>query len=76
MRTVAGVDVVSRGSSHVLVTLTDERGRKHTFELARPLAEHLHWLLSVKQPLAVDQLLAPEEIAEQSGRGREERASE
>lgn len=76
MRTVAGVDVVSSGSSHVLVTLTDERGRKHTFELTRPLAEHLQWLLSVRQPLANDQLLAPEELAETAGGGREERTSE
>ena len=76
MRTVAGVDVVSRGSSHVLVTLKDEGGRKHTFELTRPLAEHLQWLLSLRQPLADDQLLTPEELAEQAGRGREERASE
>src|ERR687891_1080073 len=41
MRTVTGVDVVTRGSSHVIVTLTDEGGRKQTFELTRLLAEHL-----------------------------------
>jgi hypothetical protein len=76
MRTVAGVDVVPRGSSHVLVTLTDEGGRKHTFELTRPLAAHLQWLLSVRQPLADEQLLTPEELAERAGRGSEDRASE
>jgi hypothetical protein len=76
MRTVVGVDVVPRGGSHVLVTLTDEGGRKHTFEMTRPLAEHLQWLLSVKQPLAADAFLTPEEIHEQSGRGKEDRASE
>jgi hypothetical protein len=76
MRTVASVDVVSRGSSHVVVTLTDEGGRKHTFELTRLLAEHLQWLLSVRQPLAGDELLTLDEIAEQSGRGRDDRASE
>jgi hypothetical protein len=76
MRAVAGVDVVSRGSGHVLVTLTDEGGRKHTFELTRRLAEHLQWLLSVRYPPAADELLTPEEIAEHSARGQEDRASE
>ena len=76
MRTVTGVDVVTRGSSHVIVTLTDEGGRKQTFELTRLLSEHLQWLLSVRKPLAADELLTPEESADQSGRGKEDRASE
>ena len=69
MRTVAGVDVVPRGSSHVLVTLTDGGGRKHTFELTRLLAGHLQWLLSVRQPLADEQLLTPEGLAERAAPG-------
>jgi hypothetical protein len=58
------------------LTVTDERGRRRTFELPRLLAEHLQWLLSVKRPLAADQHLAPEESAEQPRRGEADRASE
>lgn len=70
------MDVRYLGRSAVELTVTDERGRRHTFELTPPLAEHLQWLLSVKRPLAADQLLTPEESAERSGRGKEARASE
>ena len=70
------MDVRYLGRSAVELTVTDERGRRRTFELTPPLAEHLQWLLSVKRPLVADQLLTPEEIAERSGRGKEDRASE
>jgi len=44
--------------------------------LTRPLAEHLQWLLSVKRSLAADQVLTPEEIAEQPSRGTDDGGSE
>jgi hypothetical protein len=58
------------------LTVTDERGRRRTFELTPLLAEHLQWLLSVRRPLTADDLLMAKEIAEQPGRGKDAGASE
>ena len=76
MRTVTGVDVVTRGSSHVIVTLTDEGGRKQTFELTRLLAEHLSMAALCQEAAGGRRAPHPEESADQSGRGKEDRASE
>ena len=40
------------------------------------LAEHLQWLLSVRRPVAGDQILMPEEIAEQGDSAKDAGVSE